>query len=56
MAVIHIFTFVKTSRAQILKAATDYIKTMKTRNTVYQNDIDSIKKQNLEIEIQSNLF
>jgi len=43
---------VSTSRAQILKAATDYIKTMKTRNTVYQNDIDSIKKQNLEIEIQ----
>jgi len=43
---------VSTSRAQILKAATDYIKTMKNRNTVYQNDIDLIKKQNMEIEAQ----
>lgn len=43
---------VSTSRAQILKAATDYIKTMKNRNTVYQNDIDLIKKQNMEIETQ----
>lgn len=43
---------VSTSRAQILKAATDYIKTMKNRNTVYQNDIDLIKKQNMDIENQ----
>lgn len=43
---------VSTSRAQILKAATDYIKTMKNRNIVYQNDIDLIKKQNMEIENQ----
>lgn len=43
---------VSTSRAQILKAATDYIKTMKNRNTVYQNDIDLIKKQNQDIENQ----
>jgi len=43
---------VSTSRAQILKAATDYIKTMKNRNTIYQNDIDQIKKQNMEIEAQ----
>lgn len=43
---------VSTSRAQILKAATDYIKTMKNRNTVYQNDIELIKKQNMEIENQ----
>lgn len=43
---------VSTSRAQILKAATDYIKTMKNRNTLYQNDIDLIKKQNMEIESQ----
>lgn len=47
---------VSTSRAQILKAATDYIKTMKTRNTVYQNDIDTIKKQNMEIENQIRLI
>ena len=43
----------KTSRAQILKAATDYIKTMKNRNAVFQNDIDALKKQNYEIETQS---
>jgi Max protein len=43
---------VSTSRAQILKAATDYIKTMKTRNTIFQTDIDSLKKQNNEIELQ----
>lgn len=47
---------VSTSRAQILKAATDYIKTMKNRNTVYQNDIDLIKKQNMEIETQIRLL
>ena len=26
---------------------------MKTRNTIFQTDIDSLKKQNNEIEIQS---
>lgn len=43
---------VSTSRAQILKAATDYIKAMKSRNSVFQNDIDLLKKQNSEIEQQ----
>lgn len=43
---------VATSRAQILKAATDYIRQMRTRNNDYQNDIDLLKKQNGEIEIQ----
>lgn len=42
----------KTSRAQILKAATDYIRQMRTRNNDYQNDIDHLKKQNNEIELQ----
>lgn len=42
----------KTSRAQILKAATDYIKLMRTRNIDFQCDIDSLRKQNLEIENQ----
>lgn len=42
----------KTSRAQILKAATDYIKIMRTRNSECQHDIDSLKKQNNDIEIQ----
>lgn len=46
----------KTSRAQILKAATDYIRQMRTRNNDYQNDIDMLKKQNCEIEIQSKFF
>ncbi len=26
---------------------------MKNRNTIYQNDIDQIKKQNMDIEAQS---
>ncbi|CAF0721063.1 unnamed protein product [Brachionus calyciflorus] len=42
----------KTSRAQILKAATDYIKIMRNRNSDFQNDIDNLKKSNLEIENQ----
>ena len=46
----------KTSRAQILKAATDYIKIMRTRNIDFQQDIDSLKKQNNEIEYQSKLL
>jgi hypothetical protein len=45
----------KTSRAQILKAATDYIKMIRNRNGSYQEDIDSLKKQNNDIENQSNL-
>lgn len=43
---------VSTSRAQILKAATDYIKIMRTRNIEYQMDIDLIKKTNNDIENQ----
>lgn len=46
----------KTSRAQILKAATDYIKIMKNRNIDFQNDIDNLKKSNSEIENQSKNF
>lgn len=42
----------KTSRAQILKAATDYIKIMRNRNCDFQNDIDSLKKANMDIENQ----
>lgn len=43
----------KTSRAQILKAATEYIRLMRNRNNDYQKDIDSLKKQNNDIEVQS---
>jgi hypothetical protein len=43
----------KTSRAQILKAATDYIKIMRTKNSDVQNDIDNLKKTNMDIENQS---
>lgn len=46
----------KTSRAQILKAATDYIKIMKNRNIDFQNDIDNLKKTNSDIENQSRIF
>lgn len=42
----------KTSRAQILKAATDYIKLIRNRNGGYQEDIDFLKKQNNDIENQ----
>jgi len=42
----------KTSRAQILKAATDYIRFMRNRNNDYQKDIDLLKKQNTDIENQ----
>ena len=44
---------IKTSRAQILKAATEYIRFMRSKNTDYQKDIDVLKKQNTDIESQS---
>lgn len=43
---------IKTSRAQILKAATEYIRFMRSKNTDYQKDIDVLKKQNTDIESQ----
>lgn len=46
----------QTSRAQILKAATDYIKLMRNRNIDFQHDIDSLKKQNNDIENQSKNY
>lgn len=50
-----IYSCIKTSRAQILKAATEYIKQMRCKNTDFQKDIDSLKKQNNDIESQSML-
>ena len=47
---------IKTSRAQILKAATEYIRFMRSKNTDYQKDIDVLKKQNTDIESQSISF
>jgi hypothetical protein len=38
-----------------LKAATDYIKLMRNRNQDFQSDIDSLRKQNLDIENQSKI-
>jgi hypothetical protein len=43
----------KTSRAQILKAATEYIRIIRSRNNDYQKDIDLLRKQNNEIDNQS---
>jgi hypothetical protein len=43
----------KTSRAQILKAATEYIRIMRSRNNDCQHDIDLLKRQNGDIDAQS---
>jgi hypothetical protein len=43
----------KTSRAQILKAATEYIRIIRGRNNEYQKDIELLRKQNNDIDVQS---
>jgi hypothetical protein len=45
----------KASRAHVLKAATDYIRLIKTKNHQHQKSIEELKKQNASIELQSNL-
>jgi len=47
---------IKSSRAQILKKAADYISFMRRKNTTAQADIDDLKRQNkvLEEQIRGN--
>lgn len=42
----------KSSRAQILNKATDYIQLMKRKNISHQQDIDDLKRQNRLLEQQ----
>lgn len=44
------------SRAQILKKAAEYIQYMRKKNTVCQQDIDDLKRQNALLDSQSNNF
>lgn len=41
------------SRAQILKKAAEYIQFMRKKNTVHQQDIDDLKRQNALLDSQS---
>jgi len=42
----------KSSRAQILKKASEYIAFMRRKNTSHSNDIDDLKRQNQHLENQ----
>ena len=42
----------KSSRAQILKKASEYIQTMRKKNSSHNKDIDELKKQNGHLEAQ----
>jgi len=42
----------KTSRAQILKKASEYISFMRRKNSTHSNDIEDLKRQNQHLENQ----
>ena len=42
----------KSSRAQILKKASEYISFMRKKNGGHQKDIDDLKRQNQHLEAQ----
>jgi Max protein len=42
----------KSSRAQILKKASEYIQYMRRKNSLNQNDLDDLKRQNSHLEAQ----
>jgi hypothetical protein len=46
----------KASRAHVLKAATEYIRTMKSKNQQHQKAIEDLKRQNAAVEIQTRLL
>ncbi|UJR31634.1 hypothetical protein I4U23_019116 [Adineta vaga] len=46
----------KASRAHVLKAATEYIRTIKVKNQHHQNIIEEFKRQNAAIELQTRLL
>jgi hypothetical protein len=48
--------FFKASRAHVLKAATDFIRIMKTKNQQHQKTIEELKRQNAAVELQSNYY
>ena len=45
--------FSQASRAHVLKAATDFIRTIKSKNQQHQQAIEELKKQNASCELQS---
>eukprot|EP00088_Acartia_fossae_P017302 TRINITY_DN19801_c0_g1_i1.p1 TRINITY_DN19801_c0_g1~~TRINITY_DN19801_c0_g1_i1.p1 ORF type:complete len:143 (+),score=31.36 TRINITY_DN19801_c0_g1_i1:33-461(+) len=46
----------KTSRAQILKKASEYIAFMRKKNSTHANDIDDLRRQNQHLENQIKLL
>ncbi|CAF1336944.1 unnamed protein product [Adineta ricciae] len=46
----------KASRAHVLKSATEYIRTIKSKNQSNQTSIDELKRQNAAIELQVRLL
>jgi hypothetical protein len=46
--------YFQASRAHVLKAATEYIRNMKTKNQQHQKAIEELKRQNAANELQSN--
>jgi len=48
------FSYFQASRAHVLKAATEYIRNMKTKNQQHQKAIEELKRQNAANELQSN--
>ncbi|CAF3904062.1 unnamed protein product [Rotaria magnacalcarata] len=46
----------KASRAHVLKAATDYIRNMKTKTQHHQKTIEELKRQNAIVELQIRLL
>ena len=50
----NVIVYYQASRAHVLKAATDYIGTMKTKNQQHQKTIEELKRQNASMESQSN--
>lgn len=42
----------KSSRAQILKKASEYIQYMRRKNSINQNDLEDLKRQNSHLEAQ----
>ncbi|CAF0734150.1 unnamed protein product [Adineta steineri] len=46
----------KASRAHVLKAATDFIRNMKTKNQQHQKSIEELKRHNASIELQTRLL
>ncbi|CAF0795548.1 unnamed protein product [Didymodactylos carnosus] len=46
----------KASRAHVLKASTDYIRSLKSKNQQHQKAIEDFKRQNAALELQTRLL